>query len=88
MKKLILTGLVAALAMGSLSLPAQAAGYSEFGQYGRPGVLIFEDTEEQIAEEIRLGEMEVLAQLVEAEAGSGVRAGMPSEWWLSVPLLH
>ncbi len=70
MKRQILGGLVAIMTMGSLSLPASAAGYSEFGQYGRPGVLIFEDTEEQIAEEIRLGEMEVLAQLVEAEAGN------------------
>lgn len=48
----------------------EAAGYSEVGQYGRPFVLVTEDTEEQIQEEIRLGEMELLAQLVEAEAGN------------------
>ena len=46
-----------------------AAGYTEIGQYGRPGVLTL-DTEEQIDEEILLGEMELLAQLVEAEAGN------------------
>ena len=49
---------------------AEASGYTEIGEYGRPGILIFEDTEEQIQEEIRLGELELLAQLVEAEAGN------------------
>ena len=49
---------------------AEAAGFSEVGQYGRPFVYVTEDTEEQIQEEIRLGEMELLAQLVEAEAGN------------------
>lgn len=48
----------------------EAAGYSEVGQYGRPFVLVTEDTEEQIQEEIYLGELEMLAQLVEAEAGN------------------
>ena len=48
----------------------EAAGYSEIGQYGRPGILVTEDTEEQIQEEIRLGELELLALLVEAEAGN------------------
>ena len=46
-----------------------ASGYSEIGQYGRPGVITI-DTPEQIEEEILLGEMELLAQLVEAEAGN------------------
>ena len=47
-----------------------AAGYSEVGEYGRPFVLVTEDTQEQIQEEIRLGDMELVAQLVEAEAGN------------------
>ena len=51
-------------------ITAQAAGYSEIGQYGRPGCYVTEDTDEQIQEEIRLGELELLAQLVEAEAGN------------------
>ena len=70
MKKGILMGLVAILAAGSFSLPVEAAGYKEIGQYGRPGCLVFEDTQEQIEEEIYLGELELLAQLVEAEAGN------------------
>ena len=52
------------------NLPVQAAGFSEVGQYGRPGVYITEDTDEQIEEEIYLGELELLAQLVHAEAGN------------------
>lgn len=50
----------------------EAVGYSEIGQYGRPGCLVYEteDSDEQIAEEIYLGELELLAQLVEAEAGN------------------
>lgn len=48
---------------------AYAAGYTEVGQYGRPFVVTM-DTPEQIEEEIRLGDMELLAQLVEAEAGN------------------
>lgn len=47
-----------------------ASGFVEVGQYGRPFVLSYEDTEEQIAEEILLGDMELVAQLVEAEAGN------------------
>ena len=70
MKKALTAGLVVTLAMSSFSLPASAAGYSEVGEYGRPFVLAFEDSEEQIQEEIYLGELEVLAQLVEAEAGN------------------
>lgn len=63
---------VAVLAAGLLFCcpKVEAAGYSEVGQYGRPFVLVTEDTEEQIQEEIRLGELELLAQLVEAEAGN------------------
>lgn len=47
-----------------------ASGFVEVGQYGRPFVIAYEDTEEQIAEEILLGNMELAAQLVEAEAGN------------------
>ena len=47
-----------------------ASGFVEVGQYGRPFVISYEDTEEQIAEEILLGDMELVAQLVEAEAGN------------------
>lgn len=68
-KKALLGGLMSILLMGSLSLPVQAAGYTEIGEYGRPGELTI-DTDEQIEEEILLGEMELLAQLVEAEAGN------------------
>lgn len=78
MKKRIIRGLMGILTMGSLVLPkisVQAAGYSEVGEFGRPFVLVYEyeatpDTPEQIAEEIRLGDMELIAQLVEAEAGN------------------
>lgn len=69
MKKMFL-GLAGILLAGSFSLDAQAAGYIEVGQYGRPFVLAIEDSEEQIEEEIYLGELELLAQLVEAEAGN------------------
>lgn len=65
--------MLATIAVGAfLCAPiiAKAAGYSEVGQYGRPFVYVTEDTEEQIQEEIRLGELELLAQLVEAEAGN------------------
>lgn len=69
MKKVLLT----ALGIGVFfcaSIQTEAAGFSEVGQYGRPFVHVTEDTEEQIQEEIRLGEMELMAQLVEAEAGN------------------
>lgn len=56
-------------------IKAEAAKYSEVGEYGRPGVLVTEDTDEQIEEEIRLGDMELIAQLVEAEAGNQDIAG-------------
>ena len=70
MKKAFFGGLVVALTMGSFWLPVKAAGYAEIGEYGRPGCLVTYDSEEQIQEEIYLGELEVLAQLVEAEAGN------------------
>lgn len=70
MKKALLTGLVVFMTMGSFCLPCKAAGFSEIGEYGRPFVYVTEDTEEQIQEEIYLGELELLAQLVEAEAGN------------------
>ena len=70
MKKLLLAGALGLLSLASFSLPASAAGYTEVGQYGRPFVVAMEDSDEQIKEEIKLGEMELLAQLVEAEAGN------------------
>lgn len=70
MKKLLLAGALGLLSLASFSLPASAAGYTEVGEYGRPFVVATEDTKEQIDEEIRLGELELLAQLVEAEAGN------------------
>lgn len=69
MKKLII-GAMGLLSLASFSLPVKAAGWTEVGQYGRPFTLELYDSEEQIAEEIKLGEMELLAQLVEAEAGN------------------
>lgn len=51
-------------------MPVKAAGLSEVGEYGRPFVYVTEDTDEQIQEEILLGELELLAQLVHAEAGN------------------
>ena len=70
MKRSILTGLVVFLTMGSFVMPVKAAGYSEVGQYGRPFILEYGDTEEQITEEEMLGDMELIAQLVQAEAGN------------------
>jgi N-acetylmuramoyl-L-alanine amidase len=69
--KRIIVG-VAALIAGLLFYcpESEAAGYTECGQYGRPGIMKYDDTEEQITEEIRLGEMELIAQLVQAEAGN------------------
>lgn len=67
----VLLGAIAVLSGLLFYCPkVEAVGYSEVGQYGRPFVLVTEDTEEQIQEEIRLGELEELAQLVEAEAGN------------------
>ena len=42
----------------------------EMGEYGRPFLVEVEDSKEQIEEEIREGEMELISQLVEAEAGN------------------
>lgn len=69
MKKIVL-GLAGILLAGSFSFDVQAAGYLEVGEYGRPFVIAVEDSGEQIEEEIYLGELEELAQLVEAEAGN------------------
>ena len=70
MKKSLLMGLVGVMLASSFYIPVQASGYTEVGEYGRPFVLAIEDSDEQIAEEIYLGELEELAQLVEAEAGN------------------
>lgn len=72
MRKALL-GICMALSMLlSIGNSAKASGYSEIGQYGRPFELCYEieDSEEQIEEEVRLGDMELIAQLVEAEAGN------------------
>ena len=69
MKKFLL-GLAGIILASSFYIPANAAGYTEVGEYGRPFVIATEDSKEQIQEEIRLGELELLAQLVEAEAGN------------------
>ncbi len=69
MKKMFL-GLAGILLASSFSLKVEASGYTEVGEYGRPFVIAVEDSEEQIEEEIYLGELELLAQLVEAEAGN------------------
>ena len=53
-----------------MGLPCQAAGYVEVGQYGRPSYLAVNEDDEDIAEEIYYDELELLAQLVEAEAGN------------------
>lgn len=74
MNKSIVKGFIVAMSVVWAACPIKsfASGYTEIGQYGRPGVLVYEtnDTEEQIQEEILLGDMELIAQLVEAEAGN------------------
>ena len=73
MKKKIVNLMIWGLALvwGSSPLRVSASGYLEIGQYGRPGIFVYdEDTPEQIEEEKRLGDMELIAQLVEAEAGN------------------
>lgn len=70
MKKSLILGLAGLILAGSFSLKVEAAGYTEVGEYGRPFVIATTDSEEQIEEEIYLGELELLAQLVEAEAGN------------------
>ena len=69
MKKSIFGAVAFAAALLLCPFKAEAAGYTEVGEYGRPFVIEM-DTPEQIAEEERLGEMELLAQLVQAEAGN------------------
>ena len=69
MKKVYFGAAVISVALLFCDFTSMAAGYSEVGEYGRPFVLAM-DTQEQIEEEIRLGDMELLAQLVEAEAGN------------------
>lgn len=68
--KTFVRGLIAAVCVVWAASPIKsfACGYDEVGQYGRPGYML--DTQEQIEEEIRLGEMEELAQLIQAEAGN------------------
>lgn len=73
MKKVFRRGLAGLLSAGLFimsNISVQAAGYTEVGQYGRPFILEVSDSDEQIAEEERLGDMELIAQLVEAEAGN------------------
>lgn len=74
MNKKLVGGILAAMVVVWAACPLKsfASGYTEIGQYGRPGVLVYEteDTEEQIQEEIRLGHMEMMAQLVQAEGGN------------------
>lgn len=65
--------LIGALAMGIFCcapIHVQASELEELGEYGRPYLYETTDTAEQIAEEIKLGEMELIAQLVQAEAGN------------------
>lgn len=69
MKKVLFAGAMGLLSLASFSLPCKAAGYKEVGEYGRPAYLIAE-TSEDIEEEIYYDELELLAQLVEAEAGN------------------
>ena len=77
MKKIsMIFATIGAILVAGVTSPIKsfASGFVEVGQYGRPFVLAYEntyeDTEEQIAEEILLGDMELAAQLVEAEAGN------------------
>lgn len=50
-------------------IESKAAKYTEIGEYGRPFILV-PDSKEQISEEQILGDMELIAQLVQAEAGN------------------
>ena len=63
-------GVAIAASLFLCPISSSAAGFSEVGQYGRPFVYVTEDTQEQIEDEIYLGELELLAQLVHAEAGN------------------
>lgn len=68
MKKLMIIFGVAFALFATPSLSIKACDYEEVGEFGRPGYIW--DSPEQIAEEKRLGDMELIAQLVEAEAGN------------------
>lgn len=74
MKKWIIKSLLTVWVVAWAASPIKsfASGYSEVGEYGRPFVMTYEtnDTQEQIEEEERLGDMELIAQLVQAEAGN------------------
>ena len=70
MKKLVMGLIFGVSLFASRTFVSEATGYTEVGEYGRPFVIATEDSDEQIAEEIYLGELELLAQLVEAEAGN------------------
>lgn len=74
MKNKLFRGLLTAAVVVWAACPIKsfASGYNEVGQYGRPGCIVYDtnDTEEQIQEEIELGELEELAQLIQAEAGN------------------
>lgn len=66
MKRLALSTLV----VGVLFFNGIDAEASDYIRYNRECDMYTFDTDEQIEEEIRLGEMELLAQLIEAEAGN------------------
>lgn len=69
MNKVLAMGL-GILMLSSFSLHVSAKEIiGERGQFGRPTVVGYE-SEEDITEEIKLGEMELISQLVEAEAGN------------------
>ena len=74
MKRFYLGALVALFATGAFCLPVNAKTI-ERGEFNRPYFIdgvddYIYDSPEQIAEEIKLGEMEMISQLVEAEAGN------------------
>lgn len=71
MKKRILGALVGAVlfSMASFTSHAYDSEFVEMGERGRPWMMTI-DSEEQIQDEIIEGEKELLAQLVEAEAGN------------------
>lgn len=71
MKKRILGALVGAVlfSMASFTSHAYDSNFVEMGERGRPW-MVTTDSNEQIRDEIREGEMELIAQLVQAEAGN------------------
>lgn len=68
MRKALLGVLLSIGVLLGNTVTVNAESYVEIGQYGRPGYLI--QASEDIEEEQRLGDMELIAQLVEAEAGN------------------